>query len=160
VVFEKSRLEWFMMPQSQQDYFARALAYRVINETRRMQEDLQRLAWDHEPRMLEERLRAWEEEIHRACHEMNQAPADTITRLQEEVGRLYSMIPPSKTWNGLPPLDLGSKLHDQWAAASPSTVEPVKTAPLEVAEGMANDGLPHVDSISEPMSIVEDDIPF
>ncbi len=81
-----------MIPQPQSDYFARALAYRLINETRRMQEDMQRLIWDHEPRMAEQRLRAWEDEIHRACHEMNEAANDTITRLREEVSRLHGMI--------------------------------------------------------------------
>jgi recombinational DNA repair ATPase RecF len=84
-----------MMPQPQQDYFARSLAYRVINETRRMQEDVQRLLWDKEPRMAEERLRAWETEIHRACHEMNQAAADTITKLQEEIYELRCRVLPA-----------------------------------------------------------------
>jgi hypothetical protein len=82
-----------MMPQPQSDYFAKSLAYRLINETRRMQEDLVRLMWDREPRLAEQRIRAWEDEIHRACHEMNEAANYTIKRQQEEIYRLTCLLP-------------------------------------------------------------------
>ena len=138
-----------MMPQPQSDYFAKALAYRLIHETERAQRAILQFIQDGRYQLAAECSEAWKEDVMRACHEMNAASADTsadtIRRLQEEVVRLLCLMP----MLSYPP--------------GPVTVQPPEPAPSieELYRELKPDTEPPTDSIGEPVSNVpraEEDI--
>jgi hypothetical protein len=82
-----------MMPAPQSDYFARSLAAQIINLQERMWKDYHRMVAEGRPEMAEQCVRHWREQVFEACHEMNQAANDTVTKLQAELTRMMMSMP-------------------------------------------------------------------